>query len=149
MTNDAFMEQVIQQGEVIFDYALLESSTAPFPHVLQDMAFDAALKDSGFGRNGRVPQVARRCPQGQGSAAHHLRYRLEGLRGSELWLTTFDVLAGEGIAPEDLTPALLKVLGLGRGPVAAMHLPDRITNARPTRSLPRRSGRSHADPCQR
>ncbi len=119
VTHDAFMEQVIQQGEVIIDYALLGDQHGALPHLLQEMAFDVALENEGFA--GGV--VGYRKLLGELHAASKgpppITFGTDSLdkasAGSELWLTTFDVLAGAGIAPEDLTPAFLRALGLDQG----------------------------------
>jgi hypothetical protein len=119
VTNDAFMEQVIRQGEVIIDYALLGEQHGALPHLLQEMAFDEALLGKGFEKGvvgyrellGELHKASEGPPR--------IEFGTESLNkasaGSELWLTTFDVAAGDGIAPEDLTPALLKALGLVEG----------------------------------
>lgn len=119
VSNDAFIEQVIQQGEVILDYALLDIQHGAFPHVLQEMAFDTVLENKGFADGvvgyRRLLGDLHKASMGPPPITFGSDSLNKASVGSELWLTTFDVLAGEGIAPEDLTPAFLRAVGLREG----------------------------------
>lgn len=115
--NAVFMEQVIASGHLILDYALLDQQHGALPHVLQQMVVDRALKAEGFEG---VVKYRERLGGLHGAAMQH------GIvfgnattdpvsAGSQIWLATFDAMAGEGFAPEDISPALLKALGLREG----------------------------------